>query len=74
MKIYIGKRLRELRLEKGMTQIQLAEALHLSKSAIVQYEHNKREPNFESLLKIVSYFDVSPHYLSGGSEYRENSE
>ncbi len=71
---YIGKRLKELRLEKKMTQLQLAEALQLSKSAIVQYEHNKREPNFESLHKIVSYFKVSAQYLSGESEYRKISE
>ncbi len=71
---YIGKRLKELRLEKNMTQKQLAEALQLSKSAIVQYEHNKREPNFESLHKIVSYFKVSAQYLSGTSEHKKLSE
>ncbi len=71
---YIGNRLKELRIEKKMTQLQLAEALHLSKSAIVQYEHNKREPNFESLNRIVSYFKVSPQYLIGKSNYRKLSE
>lgn len=71
---YIGKQLKELRLERKMTQEQLANALDLSKSAIVQYEHNKREPNLESLIKIEKFFNVSTLYLTGKSQYRRISE
>lgn len=71
---YIGKQLKELRLERKMTQEQLANALDLSKSAIVQYEHNKREPNFESLIKIEKFFNVSTQYLTGNSQYRRVSD
>lgn len=71
---YIGKQLKKLRLERKMTQEQLANALDLSKSAIVQYEHNKREPNFDSLIKIEKFFNVSTQYLTGKSQYRRISE
>lgn len=71
---YIGEKLRELRLEKKMTQMKLAKALDLSKSAIVQYEHNKREPNLDSLIKIERFFNVSTQYLTGKSQYKRISE
>lgn len=71
---YIGKQLKELRLEKGMTQEQLAQALNLSKSAVVQYEHDKREPSFNALIKIEKFFKVSAQYLTGKSQYKKVSE
>ena len=71
---YIGERLKELRLEKKMTQGELAQALGLSKSAIVQYEHNKREPNLDSLLKIERFFKVSAQYLTCKGSFKRVSE
>lgn len=70
----IGKRLRELRKEKKLTQLELANKLELSKTAILQYENNKREPNFDSLMKICDFFKVSAQYLRDESEYKKLSE
>lgn len=57
-------RLKELREEKGLTQMQLAEILNISKSAIANYESGLREPKDNQLWKkIASYFNVTVDYL-----------
>jgi len=70
----IGRILKELRKEKGLTQEQLAKEIDLSTSAIIQYENNKREPDFASLIKLSNYFKVSAQYLTGKSEYQTVTE
>ena len=59
-----GDKLKELREKRGLTQIQLAEILNISKSAIANYESGLREPK-DNLLwkKIASYFNVTVDYL-----------
>lgn len=57
-------RLKELREEKGLTQMQLAEILNISKGAIANYESGLREPKDNRLWKkIASYFNVTVDYL-----------
>lgn len=66
---------RALRIEKGLTQPQLADILGLnSKQTISDYENEKSQPNIELLVKIAKYFDVSTDYLLGVSCYRNYSE
>lgn len=57
-------KLKELRKKRGLTQIQLAEILNISKSAIANYENGSRKPK-DNLLwkKIASYFNVTVDYL-----------
>ena len=59
----IGKRLKELREDKGLKQEELAKYLSISPSAIGMYETNKREPNDNILLQIADFFNVSTDYL-----------
>lgn len=58
-----GKRLKELRLGKKMTQQSLADAIGVSRSTIEMYEHGKREPDFETQEAIADYFNVNMDYL-----------
>lgn len=58
-----GDILRELLEQHSMTQKQLADILGITASALGNYIHNKREPDFATLLKIAGYFDVSADYL-----------
>lgn len=63
------KMLRTLRKNRGITMRALGEYLGVSEGAISQYETGKREADFETLLKIAEYFDVSVDYLlRGGPE------
>ncbi len=58
-----GTRLRELRLEKNLTQADLANHLALGESTISFYEANKREPDYETLRKLADYFNTTTDYL-----------
>lgn len=58
-----GIRLKELRTQKKLTQLQMAEILATSKSNISKYEAGSVEPNLETLVKISRYFDVPVDYL-----------
>lgn len=60
-----GKCLKELRLQSGMTQQQLAEKLGLTKSVVSFYELRERTPSPEILIKLSTIFHVSTDYLLG---------
>lgn len=58
-----GKRLRELRNERGLNQGHCAELFNLSPSAIGAYERNEREPAYAHLVEFADYYKVSLDYL-----------
>lgn len=60
---------KELRLEMGLTQQELANKLGVSRSAVGMYEKGEREPDFETLETIADFFNVDMDYLLGRSNY-----
>ncbi|KAF1678569.1 transcriptional regulator [Bacillus sp. SKDU12] len=66
----LGKRITSLRKQDGLTQEGLAKKLNITRSALSQYELGTREPNYDLLIKIADYFDVSIDFLLRG----ENKE
>ncbi len=60
-----SERLKELRLENGLTQIQLADEVGLSDAAIGLWENNKRVPNLDAVIVLAKYFKVSLDYIAG---------
>ena len=58
-----GTVLRKLIEEHGITQKSLAAKLNLAPSTLGSYVQNTREPDFELLKKIASYFQVTTDYL-----------
>ena len=63
--ISFGERLKELRIEKNVGQIELAKALNLSKGIISLWENNLREPKLSNLILLAQFFDVTIDYLAG---------
>ena len=63
-----AERLKELRTEKNLTQMQLAFDTRLSKSAIAFWELGQRVPNANAIITLAHYFDVSCDYLLGESD------
>lgn len=57
------KHLKELRIQRKLTQKDVADFLQISRSAYTNYETDRREPDRETLLKLSEYFDVSVDYL-----------
>ena len=61
-------RLKELRKEKGITQLQLALALNMSQNTISRYETGERQAGYDELIRIADYFNVSIDYLLGRTD------
>lgn len=60
-----GKRLAELRNNKGISQYELASQMNLSRGQIANYEQGTREPDFATLIALADYFEVSLDSLLG---------
>ena len=56
-------RLKQLRKEKGISQLKLALDLNMSQNTISRYETGEREADYRALILIADYFDVSIDYL-----------
>lgn len=69
MKIILGKRLKNLREEKGYTQRQLAEMLGINSVTYLHYEKEQREPPLELLADIAAFYGVTVDYLLGLTDY-----
>lgn len=63
-----NERLKALRLQKGISQIVLADLLGVGKSSISGYESGTREPGVKALLTLIDYFDVTADYFFGLSD------
>lgn len=50
--------IKTLRKEKGLTQDQLAEALHVTRQAVSNWENGKTEPDIETLSQLAEFFEV----------------
>lgn len=61
--------IRELRKERNLTQIQLAEMFNVDQTAVSKWELNKAVPETKILIKLSDYFDVSIDYLLGRTRY-----
>lgn len=59
------ERLKELRIEKGVGQVELAQAIKASKGIISLWENGLREPKLSNLISIAKFFEVSIDYLVG---------
>lgn len=64
----MNERLRQLRLERGLSQKQVSDALGLTLGAYAHYEQGVREPSIAILKQICIFFDVTSDYLIGLSD------
>ena len=60
-----GTKLKELRLQAGMTQKDLASKIGVTKSVVSYYELSERSPSPEILIKLANFFHVSMDSLLG---------
>lgn len=63
-----GERLKSLRLERDMTQEQLAQVLNVTRPTIAGYETKRKQPDFDKLSRIADFFSVSVDYLLGRTD------
>ena len=58
-----GKRLKELRIERGLSQQKLGEMLGFCNQTISFWENGSREPDLDTLLAIAHFFEVGVEEL-----------
>ena len=62
------ERLKQLRKEKGLSQVMLAKELGVSGGTVAMWETGKRKPQFEMFDKLCTFFDRSMDYILGASD------
>lgn len=65
-----SERLKDLRKQAGLTQVDVAERLGVSQPAYASWERGIKKPTQENLVKIAQVLNVSVDYLVGNSEER----
>ena len=71
----VGERIKSLRVEKGMTQEQVARALHFgSRSMVSDYESGRRELPYKSVGDYASFFRVTANWIMQGDEEIEEPQ
>ena len=64
-------RLKELRNKRRMSQVRLSVELGVGQDTISRYENFEREADYQTLLNIADFFDVSLDYLFGRTDNPE---
>lgn len=60
-----SKNLKELRIEKRLSQQELAQIFNVTQSTVAKWESGDREPNFSILIELSNYFNISTDILLG---------
>lgn len=60
----LGQNIKQLRLEKNITQKELASLIGVSQRLISNYENGSATPTVENLIKIADIFKVSLDFLT----------
>lgn len=63
--IIIYTRLRDLREDNDLTQVQASKIGFISKNSYIRYENGERVPPFDVMLQYANYYNVSLDYLAG---------
>lgn len=66
----MGDKLKSLRIEKKLTQKQVADRIGLAISAVSSYESGSRYPSYDVLVRLAHIFHVSTDYLLGMTDKR----
>lgn len=61
----IGKRLKELRIKKGLSQQELGSRIGVTKVSICGYENGSRIPSLENLANLAEELNTTSDYLMG---------
>ena len=60
--------LKDLRMEKGLTQEELAKQINFSLSVVNKWEDGKKNPSVDAIKVLAKFFNVSTDYLLGLEE------
>lgn len=61
--VSIGKKLKELRMGRELTQAQLADVLHMNQQSISRYENGEAQISYTDMVNLSKYFGISSDYF-----------
>jgi len=64
-----GERLKELRLQEGLSQKEFAKILGTSQASLSKWENDVQEPCIEDIIKICNHFNISADYVIGRQDW-----
>lgn len=67
-----AERLKELRKQAHLTQVELAKRLGIGQSSYADWERGKKNPTQENLIRLAQILNVSVDYLVGNSEEKSD--
>lgn len=56
-------KIKNLRIEKGLSQVDMAKLLNTTYQAYAHYERGRREPDIETIIKLSQFFNISLNEL-----------
>ena len=65
-------RIRQLRINKKWTQLQLAQMAKMERKSVIRYENGENIPNGKALISLARIFGVSVDYLLGITDLAES--
>lgn len=69
-----GYRIAQLRIARGMSQVDLAKAIGVAQPTIANWEKGAKRPASAKLAKVAEYFNVSTDYLLGTNKAGESQD
>lgn len=64
-----AERLKELRMERNLSQSELAKQIDVSVACVSRWESNLRIPNIDSIIALCKFFDCSADFIIGLKDY-----
>ena len=66
----LGKQLKEIREARKLSLKDVADALHMAKSTISEYENNHIDPPSSKLISLLDFYNIEPiNFLKTGEQY-----
>ena len=66
----LGKQLKEIREARKLSLKDVADALHMAKSTISEYENNNIDPPSTKLISLLDFYNIEPiNFLKTGEQY-----
>ncbi len=70
----VGQRIKKLREDKDMSQVELGRLVNMGNTTISQWESDKRSPDIATVKRLSDIFGVSSDYLLGRTDDRNSRE
>lgn len=69
--MYDNYKIRELREDNDLSQMECAKLFYVAKNTYIRYETGERIPPFDFIIRVANYYNVSIDYLAGRTDKKQ---